>query len=103
MSMFHNLFTWESREPKLNQCYFKNCKTCVPMANKGVNECIDLIIQDYQKCILIVKTFEGVTHIPYSVSIENLAPRIIHPDRVTQVLVERLDNLEQRIEKLEHK
>ena len=98
MSMFHNLFTWEQIEPRLNQCIYKKCVTCVPMANKKVGEPIDIIIQDYQKCILIIKTFEGVTHIPYSVRIENLLSRIVHPDRVTQLLVERMDILEQKID-----
>ena len=97
MSTFHNLFTWEQRELKEKQCVFKKCTLCVPMANKKIGERVDIIVQDYLQCILIAKTFEGTIHIPYSLHIENLKPMIVYPDRVSQLLAERIDILEQKI------
>ena len=101
MSTFHNLFTWETREMKNTTSIYKNCVALVPMANKSVGESIDLIIQDYLQCILIIKTFEGVTHIPYKMTVENLHATIVHPDRVTQILVERMDRIENRLDIME--
>ena len=101
MSTFHNLFTWENREMKSTSSVFKNCIARVPMANKSIGEKIDVIVQDYLQCILIVKTSEGVTHIPYKMTIENLCPTIVHPDRVTQIIVERMDRIENRLDAMQ--
>ena len=97
MAMFHNLFTWEIKEPRLTQCIFKECKLCVPLAGLRIGDPVGIIVQDYLKCILIVKTFEGTTHIPYRVHIDSLEVVNTHPDRITQMLVERLDMLEKKI------
>ena len=77
--MFHNLFTWETKDPRLNQCIFKECQLCVPLAGMSTGDTVPIIIQDYLKCILIVKTFEGTTHIPYRVQIDSLEVVNSHP------------------------
>ena len=100
MSLFHNLFTWEQRNFKETQCIFKKCTLCVPLANRNIGDEVEIIVQDYLQCILIIKTSEGTTHIPYKLTCENLLPTIVHPDRVTQILVERIDMLENKINSL---
>ena len=97
MSVFHNLFSWETRTFEDKKCIFKNCTLLVNIAGKVKSNKIDMIVQDYIQDILIFKTFGGVIHVPFRVTCPSLTvEKDKYPDRVTQHIVERLDVLEMR-------
>ena len=94
MEHFYNLFSWKDRIPNEQCCYFKTCILNVPMAALEIGTPVDVIIQDYEKSVFIVKSHMGETHVPYRVICDSISSKYQDLDRVTETLIKRIKYLE---------
>ena len=64
------------------------------MASFEIGAKLDVIVQDYEKSVFIIKSHMGETHVPYRVVCDSISSKYADLDRVTETLIKRIQYLE---------